>query len=86
MQGQSFADMYGANFFAGYDRVTATRKPWLAAIRDDYRPFWWSRSAIAKRDTASCALVVDARPADISGYAARQLWSRSDRWRDDCQP
>jgi enoyl-CoA hydratase len=32
MQGQSFADMYGQNFFAGYDRVTATRKPWIAAV------------------------------------------------------
>ncbi len=32
MQSQSFADMYGANFFAGYERVTATRKPWIAAV------------------------------------------------------
>jgi enoyl-CoA hydratase len=32
MQAQSFADMYAANFFAGYDRVTATRKPWIAAV------------------------------------------------------
>jgi enoyl-CoA hydratase len=32
MQNQSFADMYGANFFGGYDRVTATRKPWIAAV------------------------------------------------------
>jgi enoyl-CoA hydratase len=32
MQTQSFADMYGQNFFAGYDRVTATRKPWIAAV------------------------------------------------------
>lgn len=32
MQSQSFADMYGGNFFAGYDRVTATRKPWIAAV------------------------------------------------------
>ena len=32
MQSQSFADMYGNNFFAGYDRVTATRKPWIAAV------------------------------------------------------
>jgi enoyl-CoA hydratase len=32
MQGQSFADMYGSNFFGGYDRVTATRKPWIAAV------------------------------------------------------
>ncbi len=32
MQSQSFADMYGSNFFAGYDRVTATRKPWIAAV------------------------------------------------------
>ena len=32
MQSQSFADMYGGNFFAGYDRITATRKPWIAAV------------------------------------------------------
>ncbi len=32
MQTQSFADMYGQNYFAGYDRVTATRKPWIAAV------------------------------------------------------
>ena len=32
MQNQSFADMYGSNFFAGYERVTATRKPWIAAV------------------------------------------------------
>ena len=32
MAAQSFADMYGSNFFAGYDRVTATRKPWIAAV------------------------------------------------------
>ncbi|MBC7522576.1 MAG: enoyl-CoA hydratase/isomerase family protein [Sandarakinorhabdus sp.] len=32
MADQSFADMYGGNFFAGYERVTATRKPWNAAV------------------------------------------------------
>jgi enoyl-CoA hydratase len=32
MQSQSFADTYGGNFFAGYDRVVATRKPWIAAV------------------------------------------------------
>ncbi|MBP6380949.1 MAG: enoyl-CoA hydratase [Sphingorhabdus sp.] len=32
MSTQSFADMYRSNFFAGYDRVTATRKPWIAAV------------------------------------------------------
>ena len=32
MASQSFADMYGSNFFAGFDRVTATRKPWIAAV------------------------------------------------------
>ena len=32
MSSQSFAEMYGSNFFAGYDRVTATRKPWIAAV------------------------------------------------------
>jgi len=32
MASQSFADMYGNNFFAGYDRVTACRKPWIAAV------------------------------------------------------
>ena len=32
MQAQGFADMYGNNFFAGWERVTATRKPWVAAV------------------------------------------------------
>jgi enoyl-CoA hydratase len=32
MADQSFAAMYGSNFFAGYDRVTATRKPVIAAV------------------------------------------------------
>ncbi|MBV8683948.1 MAG: enoyl-CoA hydratase/isomerase family protein, partial [Caulobacteraceae bacterium] len=32
MSQQSFADMYGSNFFAGYARLTQTRKPWLAAV------------------------------------------------------
>lgn len=32
MATQSFADIYGSNFFAGYDRVTATRKPVIAAV------------------------------------------------------
>jgi enoyl-CoA hydratase len=32
MQPQGFADMYTANFFAGWEQVTATRKPWLAAV------------------------------------------------------
>jgi enoyl-CoA hydratase len=32
MSEQSFADMYRSNFFAGYARLTATRKPWIAAV------------------------------------------------------
>ena len=32
MSDQGFAAMYGSNFFAGYDRVTATRKPVIAAV------------------------------------------------------
>ena len=32
MSGQSFAAMYSRNFFAGWDRVTSTRKPWIAAV------------------------------------------------------
>jgi enoyl-CoA hydratase len=32
MQSRSFADMYGGNFIYGYERVTATRKPWIAAV------------------------------------------------------
>jgi enoyl-CoA hydratase len=32
MQSQGFADMYAANFFAGWEHVTATRKPWIAAV------------------------------------------------------
>jgi enoyl-CoA hydratase len=32
MSSLGFADMYAGNFFAGYDRVTATRKPVIAAV------------------------------------------------------
>ena len=32
MQAQGYADMYGSNFFAGWERVTDTRKPWIAAV------------------------------------------------------
>ena len=32
MQPQVFADMYSSDFFAGWERVTATRKPWIAAV------------------------------------------------------
>ena len=32
MQAQGFADMYGANYFAGWEQVTRTRKPWIAAV------------------------------------------------------
>src|SRR3954467_2016497 len=31
MSDQGFAAMYGSNFFAGWERGTATRKPWIAA-------------------------------------------------------
>jgi enoyl-CoA hydratase len=32
MQSQGFADMYSADFFADWEKVTATRKPWIAAV------------------------------------------------------
>jgi enoyl-CoA hydratase len=32
MSSQGFAQMYSSNFFAGWERVTATRKPWIAAV------------------------------------------------------
>jgi enoyl-CoA hydratase len=32
MSGQGFASIYASNFFAGWERVTATRKPWIAAV------------------------------------------------------
>ena len=32
MSDQGFAAMYGSNFFQGWERVTATRKPWIAAV------------------------------------------------------
>jgi enoyl-CoA hydratase len=32
MQSQDFADMYSANFFGGWEQVTSTRKPWIAAV------------------------------------------------------
>jgi enoyl-CoA hydratase len=32
MQAKGFAAMYSENFFAGFEKVTATRKPWIAAV------------------------------------------------------
>ena len=32
MQRQGFAQMYASNFFAGWEQVTRTRKPWIAAV------------------------------------------------------
>ena len=32
MAGKGFADIYGDGLFDGYDRVVATRKPWIAAV------------------------------------------------------
>lgn len=32
MQGRDFAAMYAGDFCAGWERVTATRKPWIAAV------------------------------------------------------
>ncbi|HEY1857744.1 enoyl-CoA hydratase-related protein [Acidocella sp.] len=32
MQPKGFAAMYGENFFAGFERITATRKPWFASV------------------------------------------------------
>ncbi len=32
MQARGFAEMYASDWFAGWERVTATRKPWLAAV------------------------------------------------------
>jgi len=32
MQAIGFAEAFGRNFFAGWERVTATRKPWFAAV------------------------------------------------------
>jgi enoyl-CoA hydratase len=32
MQPQGFAGMYSSDFFAGWEKVTATRKPWIAAV------------------------------------------------------
>jgi enoyl-CoA hydratase len=32
MSSQGFADMYSVDVFAGWDKVTATRKPWIAAV------------------------------------------------------
>ncbi len=32
MQPKGFAQMFAENFFGGFERVTATRKPWIAAV------------------------------------------------------
>jgi enoyl-CoA hydratase len=32
MSDRDFADMYSSDFFAGWEKVTSTRKPWIAAV------------------------------------------------------
>ncbi len=32
MSAQGFASMYSSNFFQGWEKVTSTRKPWIAAV------------------------------------------------------
>ncbi|PWG01573.1 enoyl-CoA hydratase [Sphingosinicella humi] len=32
MESQGFASMYASNFFQGWEKVTSTRKPWIAAV------------------------------------------------------
>jgi enoyl-CoA hydratase len=32
MQAKGFAAMFGENFFAGFEKITAARKPWIAAV------------------------------------------------------
>ncbi|HEV8407849.1 MAG TPA: enoyl-CoA hydratase [Sphingomicrobium sp.] len=32
MSSRGFADMYSSDFFAGWEKVTSTRKPWIAAV------------------------------------------------------
>src|SRR3954470_3054660 len=32
MSSQGFAQMYSSDFFAGWEKVTATRKAWIAAV------------------------------------------------------
>lgn len=32
MSHRGFAEMFGENYFGGFDRVVATRKPWIAAV------------------------------------------------------
>ncbi|MEO0500522.1 MAG: enoyl-CoA hydratase-related protein [Pseudomonadota bacterium] len=32
MAPQSFGDMYGTNYFAGWEEITRTRKPWISAV------------------------------------------------------
>jgi len=32
MQAKGFSAMFGENFFQGFEKVTATRKPWIAAV------------------------------------------------------
>ncbi|PZQ62814.1 MAG: enoyl-CoA hydratase [Sphingomonas taxi] len=32
MQAKGFSQMFGENFFAGWEQVTRTRKPWIAAV------------------------------------------------------
>ena len=62
MSSQGFADMYSSNFFAGWEKVTATRKPWLAAV-----------AAFDADPSQGCAVLTGSEKAFAAGADIKEM-------------
>jgi len=75
MSEQSFADMYGSNFFAGYARLTQTRQPEIKlAVTPGMGGSQRLTKAVGKAKAMEMCLTgrnMDAREAEASGLVAR---------------
>jgi enoyl-CoA hydratase len=88
MQAQGFADMYGHNFFAGWDQFTRTRKPIIAAVSGFALGGGCELAMmcdfILAADTAKFGqpeIKLALRPAWADRSASPARWARPRRWK-----
>ena len=65
--------MYSSNFFAGWEQVTATRKPWIAAVAGFALGGGCEVAMMA--DFIIAADTRQVRPARRSSSASRPAWA-----------
>jgi Enoyl-CoA hydratase/carnithine racemase len=88
MSSQGFADMYSGDVFAGWDKITATRKPWLAAVAGyalgggcevtmmaDFIIAADTRASASRRSTSASCRARAARSACRASRARRRRWT-----------